>query len=61
MRYPEKALIQLRAAMEAVRTLPGAERQVVLFEAIVVMVKALAMALTLRVSRTLTPKWEPVC
>ena len=56
VRYPEKALIQLRAAMDAVRTLPGAERQVVLFEAIVVMVKALAMALTLRVSRTLTPQ-----
>ena len=56
VRYPEKALAQLRAATEAVRTRPGAESQVALFEAIVVMVKALAMALTLRVSRTLTPQ-----
>ena len=55
VRYPEKAL-QLRAATETVRVQPSAESQVALFEAIIVMVKALAMTLTLRVSRSLTPQ-----
>ena len=56
VRYPEKALAHLRAATEAARLRPSAESQVALFESIIVMFKALAMALTLRVSRTLTPQ-----
>ena len=54
VRYPEKALKELRTAAETVRVQSSAESQVALFEAIIVMVKALAMTLTLRVSRSLT-------